>query len=74
MVFGCYSLASIGTGLITFKDCPEEADSLAEVALPSRRRPPRRLRKEAEAPARVLLQEVKEAMSELRAKGVYPQK
>ena len=72
MVFGCYSLASIGTGLITFKDCPEEADSLAEVALPSRRRP--RLRKEANAPARVLLQEVKEAMSELRAKGVYPKK
>ena len=71
MVFGCYSLASIGTGLITFKDCPEEADSLAEVALPSRR-PPRRLRREADAPARVLLQEVKEAMSELRAKGVYP--
>ena len=73
MVFGCYSLASIGTGLITFKDCPEEADSLAEVALPSRR-PPRRLRREADTPARVLLQEVKEAMSELRAKGVYPKK
>ena len=73
MVFGCYSLASIGTGLITFKDCPEEADSLAEAALPSRR-PPRRLRREADAPARVLLQEVKEAMSELRAKGVYPKK
>jgi hypothetical protein len=46
MLFGTYSLASIGIGLITFKDCPEESE--------------------------LLKGEVKEAMAELRAKGVYP--
>ena len=28
MLFGTYSLASIGVGLITFKDCPEESELL----------------------------------------------
>ena len=46
MLFGTYSLASIGIGLITFKDCPEESE--------------------------LLQGEIKEAMAELRAKGVYP--
>ena len=46
MLFGTYSLASIGIGLITFKDCPEESE--------------------------LLQGEIKQAMAELRKKGVYP--
>lgn len=32
MVFGCYALAKIGMGLISFKDCSEDAALLDEVS------------------------------------------
>lgn len=34
MVFGCYALAKIGVGLISFKDCSADAALLDKVSAP----------------------------------------